>query len=71
MPDGSAFAPLNAGAARNETALDVVIIDATTLHERARYSGRRDPVSDLAFSPDGHLLVAEAGGHGRGCETRM
>ena len=59
MPDGSAFATFNAGADPNEpAALDVVIIDATTLDERARYAGRRDPVSDLAFSPDGHLLVA-------------
>ena len=57
-PDGSAFATLNAGASGNDDALDVVIIDATTLDERARYPGRRDPVSDLAFSPDGDLLVA-------------
>jgi WD40 repeat protein len=59
MPDGSAFATLNASADPDEpAALDVVIIDATTLDERARYAGRRDPVSDLAFSPDGRLLVA-------------
>ena len=28
-----------------------VVVDVATLTERARYTGRRDPVSDVAFSP--------------------
>ena len=42
-------------------AFDVVVVDTAALTERARYTGRRDPLSDVAFSPDGRRLVAAPG----------
>ncbi len=61
--DGTAFATVDAGAPLDSAdpasmAFDVVVVDAATLQERARYTGRRHPASDLAFSPDGTWLVA-------------
>ena len=57
-PDGTAFATVDMPDPNSNAAFDVVVVDAATLTERARYTGRRDPPSDVAFSPDGRRLVA-------------
>ena len=60
-PDGTAFATVDMPDPDSNEAFDVVVVDAATLTERARYTGRRDPLSDVAFSPDGRRLVAAPG----------
>ena len=60
-PDGTAFATVDMPDPDSDEAFDVVVVDAATLTERARYTGRRDPLSDVAFSPDGRRLVAAPG----------
>ena len=60
-PDGTAFATVDMPDPDSSEAFDVVVVDAATLTERARYTGRRDPLSDVAFSPDGRRLVAAPG----------
>ncbi len=66
-PDGTAFATVDrADPASVLDPFDVVVVDAATMTERARYTGRTDPVSDVAFSPDGLRLVAAPGDRGSG-----
>lgn len=63
-PDGTAFVTadispdVDPSSGAGGLLVDAVLVDATSLTERARYTGRTGPVSDFAFSPDGGVLVA-------------